>query len=134
MATPMKQIIQQMRGKLINDTSLMAQLVGGVHSFIPEKPTYPYARIGDGLEDKFNCFAKVGKETTIRLYIYSLKNTDEEVLDLVDASDTLLDDCSLTLAGWTEVLCSWESTQIITEDDNRSRYAVMTYRVISQKN
>lgn len=134
MGSPMKLIERQMVKKLKDDATFLLLIPGGVHSFIPEKPSYPYIRIGDGLEGKFNTFGRTGKETEIKLYVYSTKQTDEEVQDIVDAADTLLDDVSLTITGWSHVLISWESTQIITETDTRSRYAVVTYRIISEKN
>lgn len=134
MASPAKLIERQMVKLLKADSTFLLLIPGGVHSHIPEKPSYPYIRIGDALESKFNTFGKVGKETDIKLYIYSTKPTDEEVLDIVDAADTLLDDVALTITGWKHVLISWESTQVVTETDNRSRYAVVTYRVITEKN
>ena len=42
-------------------TTLIAVLPGGVHNKIPEKPSYPYIRIGDANETKFNTFNHKGK-------------------------------------------------------------------------
>lgn len=133
MGSPIKLIERQMVTKLKADATFLSLVPGSIHSRIPENPSYPYVRIGDALEDKFNTFGRVGKDTSIRLYIFSTKPTDEEALDIYSAIDDVLDDCSLTLTGWTEVLCSFDSFQIINETDNRSRYGVLTYKVITQK-
>lgn len=133
MSSPTKFIERQMVKKLKDNSTFLSLVPGGVHSYIPEKPSYPYVRIGDALEQKFNTFGRNGRETEIKLYVFSTKQTDEEVLDIVSAADDLLDDSTLSLTGWTPILISWESTQIIIEQDMKSRYAVVTYRIISQK-
>lgn len=134
MGSPMRTIEKDIIKKLKAGTSFMTILTGGVHSYISEKQSYPYCRVGDSDEGKFNVFGKVGKETNVRVFIYSEKQTDDELLNLVDLADDLLDDKTLTLTGWTPVLLSWESTNIITnENDGRTRYAIIVYRIISQK-
>lgn len=133
MGSPVKSIERQIVAKLKANATLLSLIPGGIHSKILEKPLYPYVRIGDALEGRFNTFDRVGKDTNIKLYIFSTKPTDEEVYDVYDAIDEVLDDCSLTLSGWTSVLCAFDSFQIIPETDNRSRYGVLTYNVISQK-
>jgi len=133
MGSPINTIIEQMKKALDAGTTLMAALPGGVHNRIPEKPSYPYIRIGDASEQKFNTFNHVGKTTFIRVHVFDITPTDFQVQTLAGLADDLLDNITLTLTSWTSVLISWENTDIITDEDGKTHHAIMTYRIISQK-
>jgi len=133
MSTPVKKIVAGFKSLLDADNSVKALLSGGIHCRIIEKPSYPYIKIGDCMEDKFNTFGRDGKETTVFVFAYSEKDTDSELMDIVDAVDDVLDDVSLSISGWSTVLVSWENTKYIESSDTRSRHAIIEYRVITQK-
>ncbi len=133
MGSPINTIIENMIDKLEGGTTFMAALTGGVHNKVPEGKVYPYCRVGDAIEDKFNTFGRDGKETYITVHIFSQMQSDEQVQTLAGLADDLLDNVSLSLTGWTPVLISWENTEVLIENDGRTHHAVMTYRIISQK-
>ena len=133
MGTPLNTIEKAMKDLLEANSGFMTACKGGVHNWVPEKPTYPYARLGDAFEQKFNTFGRNGKTTEVVLHIFSQYNGDYEAQNLVNLADNILDDATLNLTGWTPVLISWESTEIVTDDDGRTKHTMVIYRIITQE-
>jgi hypothetical protein len=137
MASALKGILAQVNTKLTANSTLMA-LITAVSNWTAEDTVFPYVVIGgdDTTETKFNVFGKTGKESTIKVHIFSQYKGDSELLDIYGAVDDVLDDASLTLTGHTSVLISFENFVIIEEENKDSsitRHGIVTYRVITQE-
>lgn len=136
MASALRELMVASRNLLLADSTLMALLSNDnkrIMNKIPQKPTYPYIRIGSWSEEKFNVFARDGKDIRGYYHIYSQNESDLETLQIIEALTDVLIECSLTMSSWNLVYYQFEDTELYEEDLGDSRKAIVSFNIKVQE-
>ena len=105
---------------------------GRVYDKAPANAQYPYITLGEMqvLPDKADCID--GVEIFPRIDIWSRGVGFPEVKQLTKAVMALLDDQTLTVAGFNVPVFEHESTQYLRDPDGLTLHAAITFRGLIQ--
>jgi hypothetical protein len=129
--TALLEIQKAVYSKLTGDITLMG-MIKGVFDDVPDNQPFPYITIGEATENPFNTFERKGRDTTFTLHIWSQYNGYKEALEILDRMNTLLDNETLPIAGFSLVYCQFENAATIEESDGVTRHVPVRYRVVIQ--
>lgn len=87
---------------VLQDTTLLATLTGGVHEDVPQDPTYPFAWVELFGEADQRGFGTGGlPEIDMRVHVFSHYAGKQEAQSAIRQIIALLKDVALTVTGWT---------------------------------
>jgi hypothetical protein len=108
-------------GVLSGDATLVAQVGGRITNATPSTPTYPYVQISHAHEKPFHglggATVSLGYNDIIRVHIYSRYAGDLEALQILGRIRGLLDFQTLTVSGYSSVICEYEMGRVLIEPD-----------------
>lgn len=120
-------------GVLAADSTLLAlaPVVGDVN----EDQAYPYVLISNATEVPWHTLggtsAGFGWNTTIAVHILSRYAGDLEALNILTRVGTLLNFATLSVSGYTTVICEAEDVKLLLEYPNKveQRHVIARFRV-----
>jgi hypothetical protein len=133
-------------GVLHGDATLLALLPGGgVYDDVPEGTLAPFVAIGEWTEESLDTLEDgdggIGADCTLTIHVY----TDDQTVaggpkyskaqTIASRVKVLLHEASLTVTGWTSVLCQHEDTVTMRDTDDAlrpKRHVISTYRIIAE--
>lgn len=127
----LKAIQTAIYGQLKADGTLMA-LIKGIFDNPPQDQAFPYITVGDFTMNPFNTFAKVGKDATATLHVWSRSPGFKEGMEILDRINIVLDGIALAVTGYSLVKCEFETATTLRDPDGATRHIAVGYRVIVQ--
>jgi len=116
-----------------NDATLLA-LATGVFDATPENQPFPYIVIGEGTEVPWNTFGRRGRQTTVTNHVWSQATTNGEASAIIARMNVLLHRKVLgAMAGYENVLCLYDMSQVFPDADGLSIHGIVRYRLLSQE-
>lgn len=94
----------------------------------------PYVVLGESVSTPRNVFGKKGLEVVATIHGWSERKGKDEILKMHDAVFNALDYVTLTLTGFTDIVCLYDSGQIIPDSTTSILKWHMTdrYRIITE--
>lgn len=117
------------------DATLLALATGGVHNDVPEGQSYPHVLISKASLTEWNTMGGastgLGWNVVIRTHTYSRYQGDLEALQIHERIVALLHYQTLTVTGYSTVICHLETHRVMVEDIDKieTRHVVDEYRV-----
>lgn len=107
-------------GVLSADAALLALATGGVHNDIPDGQAFPHVLISRTTETPWHTLGGastgLGWKEIVRIHVYSRYQGDIEALQIHERIVTLLNFQTLTVSGFTSVICEYEQGRMLVED------------------
>lgn len=107
-------------GVLAADATLLALATGGIHNDVPDGQAFPHVLISKATETPWHTMGGastgLGWKNIIRIHTYSRYQGDTEALAIHDRMVALLNYQTLTVTGYSTVICEYESMRVMVED------------------
>ncbi|MCX4686763.1 DUF3168 domain-containing protein [Kitasatospora purpeofusca] len=131
-AAPMAPLQAAVHAVLTGDDEL-AELITGVHDYVPEGTAYPYVVIGEALETPDNAHGRFGRQTVLTLHVWSQYRGYGEALAIGARVMTLLDHQPLTITGLDHIATRYELAQTLTDPEPPGdiRHLIQRYRILT---
>ena len=128
--------------KLIGDSALQTKLGGAgadkkiYNTVAPQGASLPYITFGLLTDRPEGVMMNLGRREEMTFYINIFSDTGiEHAMEIVDLVKTAMDDCALTITGYTHMLCMREYVGSVIPDELNSIYQIpMRYLVWACKN
>lgn len=120
MATSAIDLVQEaMTGLLYDDETLMAQITDVVNDI--DDVLYPFVLITHAREKPWHTMggaeSGIGWTIAVTVHIYSEKQTDQEALEILRRIVEILNFSTLSVAGYSSVLCEYTSGRVLVESN-----------------
>lgn len=120
--------------RLQNDAGILA-IVGSADSIknhLPQDRPLPYVRFRTGTGNEWDCKGSTGLDGRIVIDCWSEQHGDLEILQLIDACMTSLDNVPLVLPSGEKMLLLQHLTHsTFVEPDGQTHHGVITFRQLS---
>ena len=112
----MKEFIAALFVKLKTTSDFATAINGRVYSAVPAQEVFPYCWVEftADVPDEMLAGKPVIDRVEFTMHIYSQSEGISEVLGIAAAAQKLLDDCQLSISGYTHVRTYRQSSQIMT--------------------
>lgn len=140
-----QQAIQPALYAVLNgDATLLALLPsGGVYDDVPVNTLAPFVAFGEWTENAEDTLesdnAGIGSDCTITIHAYTDENVTggkySSVQAIASRVKVLLHDATLTITGWSSVLCLFEGSVTMRDTDDHDRpkrHCISTYRIVAE--
>ena len=117
----MDEFIKALFSKLLNTNAFSSEINGRVYPQVPTEEVFPYCLVtfsADGPQEMLGWQPSIETVHTI-FAIYSSNNNNTEVLSLGMALQTLLNDCQLSITGYSFVRMFRKQMQLIPSPADR---------------
>lgn len=127
-------ILKALAQRLQNNAGILAIVGDSEHikNHLPQDQTLPYVRFGISGNIEWDCKDSTGFDGKITIDCWSDEHGDLQVLELIDACMTAIDNIPLTLpVGQKMVLFQHENNTTFIEPDGHTHHAIITFRHLS---
>lgn len=119
---------------LTSDASLM-NLVTAIYDDVPQGDAeLPYVTIGDAQHNEWDTDTELGRQVTLTLHSWSQYAGRKEIKNIQGAIYDVLHRGSLSITGYTLVLCDFVSSETFLDSDGQTRHGVQVFNVLIEKN
>jgi hypothetical protein len=120
---PLQQAIYTL---LTNDTDVTPT----VYDAVPQEASFPYIVIGDATVADWSTKGNDGTEHDINIHVWSRYDGLKETKQVQSAIHDALHDVSLTVTGFSHVLCRVDFAEAFVDQDLKTRHGVQRVRVL----
>lgn len=103
---------------LVSNTALTTACNGVFDSLAPANTQYPYVVIGEAMETNNDLLARIGREVSLTIHIWSNYQGTRELKQLANMVTSTLDRTLLNAADWNISFAAFESFLTLVETDN----------------
>ncbi|WP_201319142.1 DUF3168 domain-containing protein [Paenibacillus sp. EPM92] len=110
--------------------------VKGVFDEVPQDQAFPYVVFGEFTSTPYKTFGRGGENVEAVIWVCSRYKGFKEAIDIGGVITELLDgdvDTKLTIAGYEHVMTKYKSAQTQRDNDGTTRYAILTFDILVQK-
>jgi len=128
--SPYAAIQQSIYDILTSDTTLMTK-VTGVFDFVPDNQGYPFVTVGETTSIPYETYDRYGEEVSTILHVWSRYRGMQEINEIMDDCKRLLARKSFEVAGWQNISCYHDFSEVIREPDGETRHGVIRFRILA---
>jgi hypothetical protein len=113
-------------------TSKVSEVFDGFPDFEKTPVKFPFITIGDSNSNSFTAFEHMGEEVFFNIHIWSRYKGFKEGLEITADVQRLLAQKEITVDGFGDVGCFFESSDTTRDVDGITRHIILRYRFLIQ--
>jgi hypothetical protein len=123
--------IQQALYDILTSDPTLANKITGVFDFVPDNQDYPFVTIGETMSIPYETFDRYGEEVSTILHIWSRYRGMKQVNEIMEDCKRLLARKDFAVAGWQNISCYHDFSEVIREPDGVTRHGVIRLRILA---